>query len=90
MAENFLTKTTLDREAIVEVSGRSALESYAALRELVATRVSEEAATVLANRFSAAATMKRLQQYPGTSLGRGKARGWRLSAKNNEITRNPS
>ena len=48
MAENFLTKTTLDREAIVEVSGRSALESYVALRELVATRISEEAATVLA------------------------------------------
>ncbi len=48
MAENFLTKTTLDREGIIEVSGRSALESYAALRELVATRVSEETATVLA------------------------------------------
>lgn len=48
MAENFLTKTKLDREGIIEVSGRSALESYAALRELVGTRVSEEAATVLA------------------------------------------
>ncbi len=48
MAENFLTKTTLDREGIIEVSGRSTLEHYAALRELVATRISEEAATVLA------------------------------------------
>ena len=48
MAENFLTKTTLDREGIVEVSGRSALESYRALKELIATRVSDEVATVLA------------------------------------------
>ena len=48
MAENFLTKTTLDREGVIEISGRSALESYQALKELIATRTSDEVATVLA------------------------------------------
>ena len=48
MAENFLTKTTLDREGVIEISGRSALESYRALRELITTRVSDEVASVLA------------------------------------------
>ncbi len=48
MADNFLTKTTLDRAGIIEIAGRSALESYPALRELIANKVSEEAATVLA------------------------------------------
>ena len=48
MADSFLTKTTLEREGILEVSGRNALESHSALREIIASRISEEAADVFA------------------------------------------
>ncbi len=48
MAENFLTRTTLSRESMLQVSGRSVLERHAALREVIAARVSEEAASLFA------------------------------------------